>query len=464
MPTAKLTKRAVDGIGTVATRTFWFDSDLKGFGLIAMPSGAKTWIVEYRAGAGGRSAAKRRVTLGKVGTLTPDQARALAKDILARVHAGEDPATEKREAKAAKTVGELCDLYLTEAEQGNVISRRGAPKKASTLATDRGRIERHIKPLLGRKPVRDVTRADIERFLRDVAGGKTAVDIKTKKQGRAIVTGGRGTATRTVRLLGGIFSYAIRLGLRTDNPTHGVAKYADGQGARFLSTAELERLGEALRQAETAGVSWDVDPDAPGAKHLPKNSEERRTTISPFAAAAIRLLILTGCRLREILHLEWSHVDTERGLLHLPDSKTGAKSIVLARPALDIIAAIPRLDGCRFVIAGSDTQKPRSDLKRPWALVTRTAGLSGVRLHDLRHTYASHGAAAGMGLTIVGKLLGHADVKTTSRYSHFDADPLRVAADRVGAGLALALSGNRHLSAQKPSNPPDEELSNGCND
>ena len=193
MPTVKLTKRAVDGIRPQPARTFWYDTQLKGFGLKVEPSGVMTWILEYRPGAGGRGVIKRRLTLGRIGALTPEQARELAKTTLVSVHRGEDPAALKADAKTAKTVGELCDLYFADAERGNVISRRGSPKKASTLAVDRGRIARHIKPLLGKKLVRDVTKADVERFLRDVAAGKTAVDEKTKARGRAIVTGGRGT-------------------------------------------------------------------------------------------------------------------------------------------------------------------------------------------------------------------------------------------------------------------------------
>jgi integrase len=443
MPTVKLTKRAVAAIKPDGRRAFWYDADLKGFGLKVEPTGVMTWLVEYRTGGGGRGAAKKRLTLGKVGALAPEQARDLAKATLANVLGGADPSALKAEAKAAKTVAELCDLYLAEADRGNVISRRGTVKKVSTLVSDRGRIARHIKPLLGTKRVRDVKCTDIERFLRDVADGKTAADVKTGKHGRAIVTGGKGTATRTVRLLGGIFSSGVRLGMRADNPTHGVAKYADKAGARFLSGVELERLGAALREAETMGLPWKTSTAKPGAKHLPKNEIDRRSTIGPHPAAAIRLLILTGCRLREILDLEWSHVDMERGLLNLVDSKSGAKTIVLAASALEIFAGLPRIEGCRFVIAGETLNNPRSDLKRPWALVTRAASLDGVRIHDLRHTYASHGAAAGMGLTIVGRLLGHADVKTTNRYSHFDADPLRRAANAVGASLAAAMDGAR---------------------
>ena len=144
MPTIKLTKRAVDSIRAGPKRTFWYDADLKGFGLKVMPSGVMTWILEYRPGKGGRSVSKRRLTLGRAGALTPKEARDLAKSLLARVHAGEDPAAQKAEAKAAITIAELCDLYVEEAEHGGIIGKQGTPKKASTLATDRGRIERHI--------------------------------------------------------------------------------------------------------------------------------------------------------------------------------------------------------------------------------------------------------------------------------------------------------------------------------
>lgn len=438
MPTGKLTKRAVDAITPGPARTIWYDTELKGFGLKVEPSGVMTWIVEYRAGAGGRAAIKRRLTLGKAGALAPDEARLFAKDTLAKVHAGEDPAATKASTRAAKSVAELCDQYLRDAEAGNVIGRRGTVKKASTLISDRGRIERHIKPLLGKKLVRDLSRGDIERFLRDVANGKTAADIRTKKRGRAIVTGGKGTATRTVRLLGGILTYAIEQGMRADNPTQGVRKFADGQGIRHLSTDELARLGAALREAETIGLPWNVKNDGPS-KHLPKQDADRRSKISLHAVAAIRLLILTGCRLGEILTLQWANVDLERGLLMLPDSKTGAKAVVIGAPAMEVLASVPRIEGCDFVIAGDKPGQPRSDLKRPWVMIRRAAGLDNVRLHDLRHTYASHGAAAGMGLTVVGRLLGHADVKTTNRYSHFDADPLRRAANAIGGALKAAL-------------------------
>jgi integrase len=178
----------------------------------------------------------------------------------------------------------------------------------------------------------------------------------------------------------------------------------------------------------------------PKAKHLPK-AKNRFTKIGPFAAAAIRLLLFTGCRLREILHLKWEQVDLERGLLFLADSKTGKKTVILNAPALAVLASLDRL-GC-YVVPGDDPEKPRADLKRPWEAVARRAGLDGVRLHDLRHTYASFGAGGGLGLPIIGKLLGHTQASTTQRYAHLDADPLRRASEAIGGRIAAALDGKR---------------------
>jgi integrase len=224
------------------------------------------------------------------------------------------------------------------------------------------------------------------------------------------------------------------------NPARGIEKYAEEGRERFLSTDELTRLGDAIREAETAGLPYAVDGAKPKAKHAPKE-ENRRTVIGPHAAAAMRLLILTGARLREILHLKWDHVDFERGMLLLPDSKTGKKAIVLNAPALDVLSNLPRVGS--YVIAGqaagTDKEQPRADLKRPWAAVAKRAGLEGVRIHDLRHTHASVGAGAGLGLPIIGKLLGHSQASTTARYAHLDADPLRRASDRIGSHIAAAM-------------------------
>jgi integrase len=165
--------------------------------------------------------------------------------------------------------------------------------------------------------------------------------------------------------------------------------------------------------------------------------EHRFTKIGPFPAAALRLLLFTGCRLREILHLKWEQVDIERGLLFLPDSKTGRKTVVLNAPALALLADLDRIGP--YVLPGDDPEKPRADLKRPWEAVSKRAGLDGVRLHDLRHTYASFGAGGGLGLPIIGKLLGHTQASTTQRYAHLDNDPLRRATEQIGARIAAAI-------------------------
>ncbi len=427
MPSIKLSRRSIAALAPAEKAITYFDETLPGFGLKIMPSGTRSWVCEYRPGAGGRGVAKKRLVLGSAAVLSPEEAREAAHKLLAAVRLGSDPSSDRAIERADITVSQLCDRYLAE---GCDL------KKPSTIATDRGRIKRHIAPLLGHRRVREIERIDIEKFLRDVAAGKTATDVKTGKQGRAIVTGGKGTATRTVRLLGGIFTWAVSQKMRPDNPTVGVRKFPDQSGERYLSSEEFARLGAAIVEAQTVGVPHRKSDS----KHATKGGVSK---IDGHAAAAIRLLIFTGCRLSEILKLRWSEVDLGRGLLFLPDSKTGRKAVVLSDAARAILAGIPR-SGV-YVIAGATTgqpyERPRSDLKRPWDLVRQRAGLSDVRLHDLRHTYASIGVGEGMGLPIVAELLGHSDTATTKKYAHLSADPVRRAANEIGARIAAAMSG-----------------------
>lgn len=428
MPNPKLTKRLLDGLEPRQSDYVKFCGVLPGFGVRVRPSGSKSFIVQYDFG--GRNGVTRKVTIGSYGKLTVELARKEAENILAKVQLKEDVAGARSKRRGELTVAQLCDEYLAEGCEG---------KKPTTMTTDRGRIERHIKPLLGRKRISEVERGDIERFMRDVANGKTAVDEKTGKHGRARVTGGKGAATRTVRLLGGVFSYAVARGYIETNPRVGVKVYVDGKGERFLSAEELKRLGDAMREAETVGLPWQLT-DGPNAKHRPVKGGDQREVISPYAVAAIRLLLLTGSRLREILNLRWQDVDLQNGILNLPTSKTGAKKVLLGAPAIAILAELPRIAGNPYVIVGEKADKPRSDLKRPWKRLTAHAGLADLRLHDLRHSYASIGAASGMGLGIVGKLLGHASPTTTARYSHFADDPLRRASESIATQIASALN------------------------
>ena len=398
----KITKRTVDAAAPGDKDRFIWDIELRGFGLKVTPKGRKAFVLQYRLHGG----VTRRYTIGTYGNpWTAETARTKAWELLGNVSKGRDPASAKKSEKQAKTVSELCDLYLADG--------CGA-KKPSTIATDRGRIERHIKPLLGRKRAKDVTTADIRKFMADVASGKTAADVKTGKHGRARVSGGKGTATRTVGLLGSIFSFAVDSGLRSDNPVRGVKRFPDHRNERFLSPVELARLGDALAVAEREGRN-------------------------KMAIDAIRMLVLTGCRKSEILTLQWSHVNFETGYLELPDSKTGQKRVPLGAPAPELLASLPRLADNPFVFPGEKAGQHLVGLPRVWSAIRAKAGLQDVRLHDLRHSFASVGAGAGMGLAVVGKLLGHRDPKTTARYAHIADDPAKAAADRISISIARTL-------------------------
>jgi integrase len=216
-----------------------------------------------------------------------------------------------------------------------------------------------------------------------------------------------------------------------------------------LTSEELARLGDALREGDTIGLTYSIDETKPSAKHAPKASN-RRTKLDPFAVAAIRLLILTGARLREILDAQWSQLDLERGILFLADSKTGKKPLYLSAAAQAVLAAIPRVESNPHIIAGSREGAPRADLNKPWRAVKRASNLEGVRIHDLRHSFASFGAGAALGLPIIGKLLGHSQAATTHRYAHLDADPLRRAAETIGATISAAMDGRRPNVAELP--------------
>ena len=408
MSRRRLTKRAVDAgkPGTV----LW-DADAVGFGCRVLQSGARQFFVKYRSA--GR---QRWFTIGRNGApWTVETARREARRILGAVASGEDPSATKSIARADRTVADLCDEYL-EAIPTLVIRKSGRPKKASTIATDRGRIERHIKPLLGRMKVRAVTSSDIERFLADVTAGRTAADVRTRPRGRAIVRGGEGTASRTVGLLGGIFSYAIKTKLRADNPVQGVQRYRDNSSERFPTPEELTRLGRALAEAEKAGENQK-------------------------AIAALRLLALTGCRKTEILSLEWQSIDFERSYFVLPDSKTGRRVVRIGAAALSVLADIPRMANSPFVFPGERLDRFYVGLPKVWKRIRERAGLNDLRLHDLRHGFASFAAAGGDSLLVIGALLGHRDVATTRRYAHLVDDVLQASADRVSGRISAALDG-----------------------
>jgi len=413
MNAVKLTKRIVDGSLPRALRYTIFDSAIPGFGLRVYPSGEKSWVFEYRPGEGGRRVSKKRITIGRVSDFTPEGARKVADGLRSAVKTGKDPQGDRARQREAPTLSEIACSFLTD--------HVGAKRKASTKSHYEDVINRLVLPKLGNLKAKDVTRAEIARL--HLANSATPFQ-----------------ANRILAIVGSMYAFAGKHGLVPEgiSPTRGIERFKEESRERFLSADELERLGIAIRVAETIGVPWILDENKKS-KHVPKT--KRETAIGEHAAAALRLLIFTGARLREILHLKWEHVDLERGLLLLPDSKTGKKTIVLNAPAMAILSNLGRVG--QYVIAGesagTEAEKPRADLKRPWAVVVRHAQLDGLRLHDLRHNFAAFGAGGGMGLPIIGKLLGHSQPQTTARYAHLDADPLRRASDRIGSGLAAAM-------------------------
>jgi integrase len=405
---AKITKRVVDGAEPGDTTYLVRATEVKGFVLVVTPAGAKSYAVDYRAGSG-RGSPKRRLTIGKHGSpWTPETARIEAKRLLAEVAAGRDPATARQEDRKALTFGELIDLYLREGV---------GHKKHSTLKADRGRIEHHLRPLLGKLRADRIVRADVERMRNAVTAGKTAERIESceKRRSGSIATGGKGVAAQCVALVGALFAFAVECALCADNPARGVKKAPVRKVERFLSGAEIARLAEAL------------------------DAEAQRSG-NPYPSAAIKLLLLTGCRRGEIVDLRWDHVDFEHECLRLPDSKTGAKVVYLNAPARVLLQELPRMTDNPRVIPGMRADSASAAIENAWERVRAAAGLVGVRLHDLRHSFASVGAAGGLSLPIIGALLGHKHATTTARYAHLSADPLRAANDAVGARIAAAMS------------------------
>jgi integrase len=365
---AKITKRTVDALKPGAKPFIVFDDDVKGFGVRVFPSGVKSYVLEYRPGGGGRGVAVRRLTLGKHGAMTAEQARKSVKEALARVRLGQDPQEDKSRQRASLTVGGLIDAFLAE----HVTKKC----KSQTAIAHKIALER-LRAAHGGRKAEALTRVQLEAIHRDAANTPYG-------------------ANRSLAVYAKLFTWGISRRLLPEghlNPAKGVERYREQSRERFLTTEELARLGDVLRQGETIGLPWRGEYES---KHTPKE-ENRRTVLDPFAVAAIRLLILTGARLREILDAQWQHVDFERGILFLPDSKTGRKPVYLSAPALEVLSGLPRIEGNPHIIAGMKDGAPRADLKKPWAAVTKVSGLDGLRIHDLRHSFASVGAGASLG-------------------------------------------------------------------
>lgn len=400
-----------------------YDSDVLGFAAQRQRDSV-SYVVRYR-NTNGR---QRWYTIGRHGSpWTPDMAREEAKRILGDVAKGLDPAADKQVRRKASTVAELCDDYWKAMEAGRLLTRAGKPKKPSTMATDRGRIDVHIKPLLGRHLVTALTRQDIQAFMHGVAEGKTAKREKTqKKRGLQNVRGGRGTATRTVSLLGSILTYAVEHGIRADNPARGVRTFAENKRERRLSDDEYAALGKALKQAA----------EPPPRKTPLRPGSEAKGMWAP-ALAAIRFLALTGWRSGEAINLKWSEVDLERRTAHLGDTKTGKSMRPLSHAACAVLRSLPRIGNSEFVFPASRGDGVMSGFISFWQRVAKLAGFPAEIIpHTLRHSFASLAADIGYSEFTIGALIGHKGQSITARYVHAADAVLLAAADAVAKRTA----------------------------
>ncbi|SDO97037.1 Site-specific recombinase XerD [Lutimaribacter pacificus] len=379
----KLTKRAVESLEAGERDYLVWDCDMRGFGLRVYPSGKKTYLVQYRS-----ARRTRRVTIGQHGVLTAEEARKEARRLLGDVARGDDPSAVRQAKRRAPTVAGLCDRFLEEYVDQHC--------KPTTARDYQSIIRRFIRPKLGPLQIAEVTRADVVAFHHGLR--------ETPYQ-----------ANRAASMLSKLFNLAEDWGLRQagSNPARRIKKFREEEKKRFLSDAEQIRLGEVL--AEVIG-----------------DGSETIYTVS-----AIILLIYTGCRLNEILTLRWSYVAPHH--LELPDSKTGKRRVPLPREAYDLLTDLPRRDGNPYVILGESEDGPMVNLQKPWRRIRGLAGLDDVRLHDLRHTYASVAMQSGVDPFTLKEIMGHKNLQTTLRYAHLQDDAVQRAAGSVATRLAGAI-------------------------
>ena len=380
----KLTKRNVDAIEIKEKKYVVWDDEVTGFGVRTYPSGIKSYMIQYRSG--GRT---RKYTIGKHGVLTPDQARNLAKEYLVEVVKGGNPAEEKKVFVNAPTLGDFCDHFIDKYATRDL--------KPSTLSEYKRAVDIFIKPNLGKIKIQDVSKADIARLHQKYSDKPYQ-------------------ANRTRGVLSRIFNIAEELSLRPDNsnPTTKVKPYPENKRERYLLPTELKEFGLVFRCCLAGKLETE------------------------YMISALKLLILTGCRLGEIQTLKWEYI--QGNAIMLPDSKTGAKKVYLGQAALDVMADIKRKDKNPYVICGKLEGGYITDFQKPWRRIRELAGLDDVRIHDLRHSFASGAVSMGESLPMIGKLLGHTQAQTTERYAHMQDAPMHEAADRVSNTIGSILN------------------------
>lgn len=410
---AKITKRIVDAAGPREKDYVIWDDELPGFGLRVFTSGKRSYVIQYRAA--GRS---RRYTIGLHGVWTPETARQEAKVQFGRVASGDNPAEERQLDHKAITVKELCALYITDLGAGLILGKGGRPKRSTTVGTDTGRINRHIIPLIGTRRVKDLTKADINKVLKDIMAGKTRASVKTGKlRGKAIVLGGAGTATRTVGLLGGILTYAVEAGIIEHNPAHGLRKPKDQVRDRRLTEDEYRILGKMLREA--AG------------------NEKYAMTVE-----IIRQIALTGCRRSEMIELMWKEADTDSSCLRLVDSKEGASIRPIGLPVVEYLEERRRDHSGTYVFPGPRMEDGAfGGFANHWEQIFKGSPLTDVTPHVLRHSFASIANDLGFTEVTIAALVGHSKGSVTSKYIHSLDTALIMAADTISGYIQGLLDG-----------------------
>ena len=381
----RISKRSVDAVKAGGTDTVYWDGELTGFGLRVRRSGRKSYVVQTRI-----AGKLCWFTIGPHGPLNPDQARARALEILASAKKGIDPRDADARREAEPSMADLGRRFLEEYVPVHC--------KPSTQEEYRRSVRLFVDPVIGELRVPEVQRKDIAALHHG---------LRDKPY----------QANRTLGVLSKMFSLAEVWGWRPDgsNPCRHVKRYKEHKRERFLSPEETERLGQILREAE----------------------EEM-----PSAVAAFRLLLLTGCRMSEIRDLRWEYVKDD--CIELPDAKTGGRVVPLGPEARAVLSAIPRDEDNPWVIAGRLPGSHLTDLQRPWRRIRKQAGLEDVRIHDLRHSFASRALALGESLTMIGKLLGHTQVQTTARYAHLARDSIQTAAARITESIGGNLLGDNN--------------------
>lgn len=409
MPTSKLTKRTIDAVISPASKQLiYWDTEIKGFGLRVLPSGLKTFIVQYRNAEG----IQRRMNLGRFGVLTVEQARDLARLKLAEVIVGGDPADKVRQSRNGMTVAEMCDWYLTEARAGNILGRKSLPIKSSSLDMDESRIKTHIVPLLGKRVVKHLKIADVEQMQTDVKNGKTAKPRTGGRGGRA--TGGPGVAGRCVGTLQAIIGHAKHKGLLEVHPTLGAKKLAGKKKTRRLSIAEITTTGKAIAYAEANGEN-------------------------PIALGVLRTLLLTGYRRQEAQAMQRTWLHADRGYVTFPDTKGGAQVRAIGPAAIRVLEAQAEIVGNPHFFPSAVGNRPFTAVSDCLKRVCRLAGITGVTPHTLRHTFGSVAGDLGFSELTIRAMLGHASQNVTQDYVHID-EALKLAVQRTSDEIARLLA------------------------